>query len=96
MHFEELSSCEGGRAEILPLGWLSAVRGQQRWPHLAARGQGSLSLQGVWEFSWAFQWLGLSAFTTEGLGSIPGEGTKILILCPLPRCALHHILSVSC
>ena len=44
MHFEELSSCEGGRAEILPLRWLSAVRGQQRWPHLAARGQGSLSL----------------------------------------------------
>ena len=24
------------------------------------------------------QWLGLSAFTTESLGSIPGQGTKIL------------------
>ena len=23
------------------------------------------------------QWLGLSAFTAEGLGSIPGRGTKI-------------------
>ena len=24
------------------------------------------------------QWLGLHAFTAEGLGSIPGQGTKIL------------------
>ena len=24
------------------------------------------------------QWLGLPAFTAEGLGSIPGRGTKIL------------------
>ena len=24
------------------------------------------------------QWLGLCAFTAEGLGSIPGQGTKIL------------------
>ena len=24
------------------------------------------------------QWLGLGTFTTEGLGSIPGWGTKIL------------------
>ena len=27
--------------------------------------------------SLAVQWLGLCAFTAEGLGSIPGEGTKI-------------------
>ena len=25
----------------------------------------------------AVQWLGLCAFTAEGLGSIPGQGTKI-------------------
>ena len=24
------------------------------------------------------QWLGLCAFTAEGMGSIPGQGTKIL------------------
>ena len=28
--------------------------------------------------SLAVQWLGLSAFTAEGLGSVPGQGTKIL------------------
>ena len=28
--------------------------------------------------SLAVQWLGLSAFTAEGSGSIPGWGTKIL------------------
>ena len=28
--------------------------------------------------SLAVQWLGLGAFTAEGLGSIPGRGTKIL------------------
>ena len=27
--------------------------------------------------SLAVQWLGLRAFTAEGLGSIPGQGTKI-------------------
>ena len=27
--------------------------------------------------SQAVQWLGLCAFTVEGLGSIPGQGTKI-------------------
>ena len=29
------------------------------------------------------QWLGLSTFTAEGLGSIPGQGTKI------PQAAWH-------
>ena len=29
------------------------------------------------------QWLGLSTFTAEGLGSIPGQGTKI------PQAARH-------
>ena len=29
------------------------------------------------ENSLAVQWLGLCAFTTEGPGSIPGQGTKI-------------------
>ena len=24
------------------------------------------------------QWLGLGAFTAEGMGSIPGQGTKVL------------------
>ena len=33
-------------------------------------GQGGTSL--------AVQWLGLSAFTAVGLGSIPGQGPKIL------------------
>ena len=28
--------------------------------------------------SLAVQWLGLCTFTAEGLGSIPGQGTKIL------------------
>ena len=31
----------------------------------------------------AVQWLGLRALTAEGLGSIPGRGTKI------PRATLH-------
>ena len=30
-----------------------------------------------WEFPGSVQWLGLCAFTAEGLGSIPGRGTKI-------------------
>ena len=29
------------------------------------------------ENSLAVQWLGLHAFTAEGMGSIPGRGTKI-------------------
>ena len=28
--------------------------------------------------SLAVQWLGLGTFTAEGLGSVPGRGTKIL------------------
>lgn len=65
-------------------------------PGIRGTGKSQPALLGVWEFSWAFWWLGLSAFATKGLGSIPGEGAKVLILCPLLRHVLHHMLSVSC
>ena len=32
---------------------------------------------GIGGNSLAVQWLGLGAFTAEGAGSIPGQGTKI-------------------
>ena len=34
-------------------------------------------LEGEMRNSLVVQWLGLCAFTAEGLGSIPGQGTKI-------------------
>ena len=37
------------------------------------------------ENSLAVQWLGLCAFTAEGMGSIPGQGTKILQAAPHNR-----------
>ena len=38
----------------------------------------TLHLNSAWGTSLAIQWLGLCAFNAKGVGSIPGQGTKIL------------------
>ena len=35
------------------------------------------SLKEIWGYSLADQWLGLHALAAEGLGLVPGQGTKI-------------------
>ena len=40
------------------------------------------------------QWLGLSAFTAESLGSIPGQGTKILKATQCSKNRKEYILKL--
>ena len=47
-------------------------------PNLQPSGNGRCSyFKNLYENSLAVQWLGLCAFTAEGAGSFPGQGTKI-------------------
>ena len=42
--------------------------------------EGNLEKNNIWTNNWnslAVQWLGLHAFTAEGLGSVPGGGAKM-------------------
>ena len=40
------------------------------------------------------QWLGLRAPTAEGLGSVPGKGTKIPLLCGVTKTIKIKVLTL--
>ena len=46
-------------------------------PHLGLQWESSDQFQAEWGTSLVVQWLGLCTSTAEGVGSIPGQGTKI-------------------